>query len=123
MTFAIQHALLGPERPPGIDATLDFNTRFQLDFRPADPVRYPCLKLARAAMETGGAAPAIYNAANEVAVAAFLDHGLPFMGIPEVISRTMQMSVAAEPDGLDAVLAVEDDARSVAQTHVANLIG
>jgi 1-deoxy-D-xylulose-5-phosphate reductoisomerase len=123
MTFAIQHALLGPARPPGIDATLDFNARLQLDFRPADPVRYPCLKLARAAMEAGGAAPAIFNAANEVAVAAFLDLGLPFMGIPEVISRTMQIPVAAEPDGLDAVLAVEDDARRVAQKHVANLIG
>ncbi|HUG09606.1 MAG TPA: 1-deoxy-D-xylulose-5-phosphate reductoisomerase [Opitutaceae bacterium] len=123
MTFAIQHALLGPERPPGIDATLDFNTRFQLDFRPADPVRYPCLRLAREAMASGGAAPAVFNAANEVAVDAFLDHGLPFMGIPEIISRTMQMPIAAEPDSLDAVLAVEDDARRIAQSHVANLIG
>jgi 1-deoxy-D-xylulose-5-phosphate reductoisomerase len=123
MTFAIQHALLGPTRAPGTDATLDFQKLMQLDFRPADPVRYPCLRLAREAMVAGGAAPAIFNAANEVAVAAFLDQGLPFMGIPEVIARTMQIPVAAEPDSLDAVLAVEDDARRVAQSHVANLIG
>jgi 1-deoxy-D-xylulose-5-phosphate reductoisomerase len=123
MTFAIQHALLGPTRAPGTDATLDFQKLLQLDFRPADPIRYPCLRLAREAMVAGGAAPAIFNAANEIAVAAFLDQGLPFMGIPEVIARTMQIPVAAEPDSLDAVLAVEDDARRAAQSHVANLIG
>ncbi|HEY5552367.1 MAG TPA: 1-deoxy-D-xylulose-5-phosphate reductoisomerase [Opitutaceae bacterium] len=123
MTFAIQHALLGPTRAPGTDATLDFQKLLHLDFRPADPVRYPCLRLAREAMEAGGAAPAVFNAANEVAVAAFLDHGLPFMGIPEVIARTMEIPVAGEPDSLDAVLAVEDDARRAAQTLVANLIG
>jgi 1-deoxy-D-xylulose-5-phosphate reductoisomerase len=123
MTFAIQHALLGPLRAPGTDATLDFQKLLQLDFRPADPVRYPCLRLAREAMLAGGAAPAVFNAANEVAVAAFLEHGLPFMGIPEVISRTMQMPVAGEPSSLDAVLAVENDARRAAQSHVSNLIG
>lgn len=123
MTFAIQHALLGPARAPGTDATLDFQKLLQLDFRPADPVRYPCLRLAREAMEAGGGAPAVFNAANEVAVDAFLDHGLPFMGIPEVISQTMQMPVAGEPDSLDAVLAMEDDARRAAQSHVAKLIG
>jgi 1-deoxy-D-xylulose-5-phosphate reductoisomerase len=74
-------------------------------------------------MLAGGAAPAVFNAANEVAVAAFLEHGLPFMGIPEVISRTMQMPVAGEPSSLDAVLAVENDARRAAQSHVSNLIG
>lgn len=123
MTFAIQNALLGPERAPGTDATLDFNTRMQLEFRPADPARYPCLRLARQAMEVGGSAPAVFNAANEVAVAAFLDQGLKFTAIPEVIARTMEMPVAGEPGGLEGVLAVEDDARRAALDHVSKLLG
>ncbi len=123
MTFAIQYALLHPERPPGPDATLDFQTRMQLDFRPVDPRRYPCLRLAREAMETGGSAPAVFNAANEVAVGAFLQAGLSFTAIPDVIARTMEMPVAGEPDGLEAVLAVEEDARRVANAHVSKLIG
>jgi 1-deoxy-D-xylulose-5-phosphate reductoisomerase len=123
MTFAIQHALLGPGRHPGTDATLDFQTRMQLDFRPADPARYPCLRLAREAMEAGGAMPAVFNAANEIAVAAFLDRGLAFTAIPEVIAATMEIPVAGEPDTLDAVLAVEDDARRVAHGHVSTKTG
>lgn len=123
MTFAIQYALLGPERPPGPDATLDFRSRLQLDFRPADPTRYPCLRLARDAMEAGGGAPAVFNTANEVAVDAFLKSGLPFTAIPTVIERTMEIQVANEPDSLEAVLAIEDDARRAAQNHVTKLIG
>ena len=123
MTFAIQHALLGAGRHPGTDATLDFKSLLQLDFRPADPARYPCLRLAREAMEAGGPAPAVFNAANEIAVAAFLDRELPFPGIAKIIARTMQMPVAREPDSLEGVLAVEDEARRLALDQVSRFAG
>ena len=68
MTFPIQHALLYPERLRGVAPPLDLDRLFSLDFRPVDERRYPCLPLARAAMMAGGVAPAVFNAANEVAV-------------------------------------------------------
>ena len=78
MTFPIQHALLYPERVRrGRRRRSTCDRLFTLDFRPVDETRYPCLRLARAAMMAGGVAPAVYNAANEVAVTAFLAGRLP----------------------------------------------
>ncbi len=121
MTFPIQHALLYPERAPGIDASLDLQKLLTLDFRPVDETRYPCLRLARAAMAAGGVAPAVYNAANEVAVAAFLARRLPFLAIPEVIDKSLQSSANFEPADLDAVLEADAAARRAAQAIVAGL--
>lgn len=116
MTFPIQYALLYPERLPGIDAPLDFQRLLTLDFRPVDELRYPCLRLARAVMEAGGVAPAVYNAANEVAVAAFLAGRLPFLAIPEVIDKTLQSSANFEPADLEAVLEADQAARRAAHS-------
>src|SRR6185436_7935514 len=69
MTFPIQHALLHPDRAPGVESTLDFTKLLGLEFRPVDESRFPMLPLARATMRSGGVAPAVFNAANEVAVA------------------------------------------------------
>jgi 1-deoxy-D-xylulose-5-phosphate reductoisomerase len=121
MTFPIQHALLYPERAPGVDASLDLQKLLTLDFRPVDETRYPCLRLARAAMAAGGVAPAVYNAANEVAVAAFLARRLPFLAIPEVIDKSLQSSANFEPADLDAVLEADTAARRTAQAIVAGL--
>ena len=85
-----------------------------LTFEDADLVAFPCLRLAREAGIVGGTAPAILNAANEVAVAAFLDGRLGFMGIPEAVEAALN-AVPAEPaDTLEAVLDADARARVVA---------
>lgn len=114
MTFPIQHALLHPARAPGVEATLDFTRQLGLEFLPIDELRFPCLKLARAAMAAGGISPAVFNAANEIAVAAFLSGQIPFLAIPQVIDQTLQTIVNFEPDSLSAVLAVDLEARRTA---------
>lgn len=117
MTFPIQHALLYPERAPaGTDTALPLDKAFALDFRPVDEARYPCLRLAREAMAAGGTAPAVFNAANEVAVAAFLQNRVPFLAIPRIIEHTLAAVKLIEPTTLDQVLAVDAEARRVAQT-------
>jgi 1-deoxy-D-xylulose 5-phosphate reductoisomerase len=119
MTFPIQHALLHPSRGPrGTDASLPLDRLFSLEFRPADETRFPMLRLAREAMERGGAAPAVYNAANEVAVAAFLDGRLPFLGIPRVAETTLAALASAPAGDLPAVLAVDAEARTFARKQI-----
>jgi 1-deoxy-D-xylulose-5-phosphate reductoisomerase len=114
MTFPIQHALLFPGRAPGVDAPVDLQKLFSLEFRPVDETRYPCLRLARETMAAGGVAPAIFNAANEVAVAAFLEGRASFLAIPRIIEQTLQSVANFEPADLAAVLALDADARRVA---------
>jgi 1-deoxy-D-xylulose-5-phosphate reductoisomerase len=81
---------------------------------PPDPARYPCLGLARAAANTGGTAPAIFNAANEVAVAGFVAGQLPFTGIAELVGRALAAVSAREPGTLDDVLSADAETRVVA---------
>jgi 1-deoxy-D-xylulose-5-phosphate reductoisomerase len=81
---------------------------------PPAPARYPCLGLARAAATTGGTAPAIFNAANEVAVAAFVAGKLPFTGIAELVGQALAAVSAREPGSLDDVLAADADTRVAA---------
>lgn len=114
MTFPIQHALLHPHRAPGVESTLDFTKLLGLEFRPVDELRFPCLRLAREAMTAGGIAPAVFNAANEIAVAAFLAEKLPFLAIPHVIEHTLRHIENFEPASLPPVLAADADARRVA---------
>jgi 1-deoxy-D-xylulose-5-phosphate reductoisomerase len=115
MTFPIQHALLHPARGArGTEAALPLDRLLSLEFRPADEGRFPLLRLAREAMEQGGAAPAVYNAANEIAVAAFLAGRLPFLGIPRVTEATLAALADAPAHDLPAVLAADAEARVVA---------
>jgi 1-deoxy-D-xylulose-5-phosphate reductoisomerase len=121
MTFPIQHALLHPARAPGVDAALDFTKLVGLEFRPIDDTRFPLLRLARATMQAGGVAPAVYNAANEIAVAAFLAEKIPFLAIPAVVEHTLAAIPNFEPTDLAAVLATDTDARRLARLHLANV--
>lgn len=118
MTFPIQHALLHPARAPGVDAPLDFTRLLSLDFRPVDEGRYPMLRLARESMTAGGSAPAIYNAANEVAVAAFLAKRIPFLAIHRVVEQTLGAIKNTEPADLSAVLATDAEARRLAESFL-----
>lgn len=122
MTFPIQHALLYPDRAPhATDRALELGAAFSLDFKPVDPARYPLLGLAQAAMRAGGTAPAVYNAANEVAVAAFLAGRLPFLAISTVVEHTLQRVGTKEPHALADVLAADAEARSVAHAQLKSL--
>jgi 1-deoxy-D-xylulose-5-phosphate reductoisomerase len=114
MAYPIQDCLLFPERLPCPAPRLDLAQALTLGMSPPDPARYPCLGLARAAATTGGTAPAVFNAANEVAVAAFVAGQLPFTGIAELVGRTLAAVSAREPATLDEVLAADAETRVVA---------
>jgi 1-deoxy-D-xylulose-5-phosphate reductoisomerase len=122
MTFPIQHALLWPGRAPAsTDTALPLERIFSLDFRPADETRYPCLRLARESMAAGGTAPTIFNAANEIAVAAFLDGRVPFLAIPRIVEHTLSRLKAVEPNSLAEVIAMDQEARAVATVFTSQI--
>ncbi len=118
MTFPIQHALLYPARAAGVEAPLDLTRLLALEFRPVDEQRFPMMGLARRAMAAGGVAPAIYNAANEMAVAAFLQGQIPFLAISGVVDQCLQSIANFEPADLPAVLALDSETRRVAAAQV-----
>lgn len=111
MTFAIQHSLLHPDRASATSPGLDFSTAMRLDFEPPDQNRFPCLALARQALEIAGTAPAAFNAANEVAVDAFLKQEIGFLDIPTIIDRTLQKVPTGEPKQLEDILETDRLAR------------
>ncbi len=119
MTFPIQHALLYPGRAPGVEPPVDFTRTVNLDFRPVDEARFPMLRLAREAMEAAGVAPAVFNAANEVAVGAFLGGRIPFLAIHAVVAQSLARNANFEPPGLSAVLEVDSEVRRTALEDVA----
>ncbi len=115
MRTPIAHALAYPERIDSGVAPLDFSCIAQLEFRPPDYERFPCLKLAFDALEAGGTAPAVLNAANEVAVEAFLDRRIGFRKIPDLIAQVMDCLPAVPADGLERLLAQDRAARECAR--------
>ncbi len=118
MRTPIANALAWPERIDSGVEPLDLLQVGSLDFMPADERRYPCLALAREAWHRGGTAPAILNAANEVAVAAFLDGDIPFTGIARVIEAVLERSRGAPAASLDAILDADDKARKLARERL-----
>ena len=90
-----------------------------LEFDRVDPLRFPCVRLASEAIRRGGTAPAALNAANEVAVEAFLAGRLPFTGIPEIIERVLHETPAEPLESLDQVYAVDIEARGLAARFIA----
>jgi len=121
MTFPIQHALLHPVRSPGVSAPLDLGKLMSLEFRPIDQARFPMLGLARHTMTSGGITPAIFNAANEIAVEAFLGHKIPFLAISKVVEHTLSSIQNFEPTTLTSVIEVDAEARRIAQLQIAKL--
>jgi 1-deoxy-D-xylulose-5-phosphate reductoisomerase len=121
MRMPIQYALTYPARVPSRQVQLDWSKLKRLDFEKASTRRFPCLHLARQAMKKGGAHPAALNAADEVAVAAFLENRLPFMGIPEVVERVLERTPRTKLASIDDVLAADAEARRQAREEVATL--
>lgn len=115
MRTPIAHALAYPERIVSGVASLDLFKIASLSFERPDFERFPCLGLAYEALRTGGTAPAILNAANEIAVAAFLAEEIRFTDIPKIIDATMRGVSAASAETLEDVLAADASARDYAR--------
>jgi 1-deoxy-D-xylulose-5-phosphate reductoisomerase len=118
MRMPIQYALTYPERVASNQVALDWSKLRRLDFARASTRRFPCLRLAREAMKKGGAMPCALNAADEVAVAAFLERRLPFLGIPEVIERVLGRMPRVRFEKMDDVLTADMEARRMAKEEV-----
>jgi 1-deoxy-D-xylulose-5-phosphate reductoisomerase len=118
MRMLIQYALTYPERVASNDVHLDWTKLRRLDFEKVSTRRFPCLRLARAAMVAGGAQPCALNAADEIAVAAFLDGKLPFPGIAQVIERVLERMPRIKLQVIEDVLAADGEARRLAQEEV-----
>jgi len=118
MRTPIAHALGWPERLDSGVQSLDLAAAGMLQFEPPDMDRFPCLALAQQAGRAGGLAPTVLNAANEVAVAAFLEGRLNFCGIPAVIEDVLSAAPTGEAADLESILAADADARSRAAAGV-----
>jgi len=118
MRLAIQYALSWPERYVADLQMIDLIAQQSLTFYNPDEVRFPCLRLIREAAEAGGTMPAVVNAADEVAVAAFLAGKLPFSGIWRVIEDVMRVHQVVECDSLKRVFDVDHWARFTAESFM-----
>jgi 1-deoxy-D-xylulose-5-phosphate reductoisomerase len=119
MRIPIAYALHLPERVDVPARTLDLAELGSLTFEPPDTDAFPCLRLAREAAEAGGTGPCVLNAANEVAVHAFLTGRLGFMGIPAVIEQTLETVGASSVHSFDSLYDADARARDVAGEYVA----
>jgi 1-deoxy-D-xylulose-5-phosphate reductoisomerase len=118
MRTPIAYALAYPDRIASGSTVLDFQSLGALTFETPDRARFPCLGLAYAALRAGGGAPAVLNAANEIAVEAFLAQRLPFTRIAGVIEETLARAERRAPAGIDDVLALDREGRRVAREVV-----
>ena len=114
MRLPILYALAWPERPAST-LTFDLASLRHLDFEPPDFERFPCLRLSYEAAEKGGAHAIALNAADELAVEAFLDRRIPFMGIPRTIEKVLAATPEAHPATIAEVLAADREARETAR--------
>lgn len=122
MRVPIAHALAWPRRMATPCQRLDLTAIGRLDFEAPDDDRFPCLKLAREALTAGGARPAVLNAANEVAVAAFLAGRVGFLEIAAIVADTLERYDPAAPETLDQVLAIDAEARILAGERVKDCV-
>jgi 1-deoxy-D-xylulose-5-phosphate reductoisomerase len=120
MRTPIANALGWPKRIAAPSPRLDLAQLGRLTFEPPDPERFPALRLARAALEAGGGAPTVLNAANEVAVAAFLDSRVGFLDIAAIVEDTLAALPDQRIDSLDDIYACDREARATAQRLVGN---
>ncbi|GAB4298876.1 MAG: 1-deoxy-D-xylulose-5-phosphate reductoisomerase [Thiohalomonadaceae bacterium] len=119
MRTPIAHALAWPERMASGVGSLDIFSVARLDFSAPDPNRFPCLRLAVEAMESGGTSSAILNAANEIAVESFLQRRIAYPAIPQVIEAVLAEITAHAADSMEQILADDAAARMAAERQVA----
>jgi len=121
MTFALQHALLYPQRAEGVHTSLDFSKPLDLQFTPPALDRFPCLRLAKESLEQGGSAPLVFNAANEIAVEAFLLNRIGFPQISDIINETLSRYVHPYKNDLQTLLFLDSEARRIATEVIGTL--
>lgn len=122
MRIPIAHAMAWPGRFDSGAEPLDLVSVKRVDFEAPDFERFPCLQRAYDAVRAGGTMPAILNAANEVAVGSFLDGGIHFTDIPDVINHCMSAIPVSRADTIDAVLKADQTARQCAEHYIARLV-
>jgi len=122
MRLPIQYACSYPERWDALLPSLDLTRAGMLEFFPPEYDRFPCLKLAYKALRTGGTLPVVLNAANEIAVEAFLDGKLGFTSIPMVIERAMNGHISESVSTLETVRKVDRWARTYARERAGELL-
>jgi 1-deoxy-D-xylulose-5-phosphate reductoisomerase len=120
MKTPIAYALAYPRRIASGSKRLDFMTASTLTFEKPDYERFPCLQLAFDALKAGGVAPAVLNAANEVAVSAFLDHRIKFYDINVIISQTMANFVHNDYTSVEEIIEIDQQARKFASSIIKN---
>ncbi|WP_202741861.1 1-deoxy-D-xylulose-5-phosphate reductoisomerase [Acinetobacter calcoaceticus] len=123
MCTPIAHALAWPERLQTSVPALNLFEYSQLNFQAPDIQKFPALDLARQAMREGGLAPTILNAANEVAVAAFLKEQIGFTNIPQVVEHTLQKLENSVAENIECILDKDEIARNVAQQYISSIGG
>ena len=121
MRMPIQYALTYPERVASNQVDLDWRKLKRLDFEKVSTRRYPCLRLAREAMKMGGAWPCALNAADEVAVAAFLQQRIPFTGIAELVENVLARTPRVRVEKMSDVLDADAEARRIAREEAGRL--
>jgi 1-deoxy-D-xylulose-5-phosphate reductoisomerase len=121
MKGPIAYALTYPERLSNVMSGLELDTVESLTFRKPDLTCFPCLSYAYMALEEGGTMPTVLNAANEVAVNAFLKGMISFLNIPLVIKKTMDQHTVISETGLDVILATDTWARKKAKGIITSL--
>ena len=122
MRTPIAHCLAWPDRMATPMAPLDLIAISRLDFAAPDEIRFPAMRLAREALDSGGARPAILNAANEIAVEAFLKKRIGFLEIAAIVADTLDRYDPPAPETLDDVLAIDAGARRIATERVKDCV-
>ena len=123
MCTPIAHALAWPKRLKTDVPALNLFDVAHLNFQSPDTIRFPALDLARQAMRSGGLAPTVLNAANEVAVAAFLKQQIGFTQIPQVVDYALQNVQNAKAENIDIILHTDMIARQIAEKHIVDIGG
>jgi len=119
MRLPILYALTYPERIPS-DLRFNVMDLKRLDFSPPDLDKFPCLRLAYQAVQAGGSSPIALNAADEVAVAAFLKGEIGFTDIPQIIAQTINETPRRNPESIEDVLAMDAQARELARQKLSH---
>ena len=122
MRTPIAHALAWPRRIDSGVASLDLFEIARLDFEQPDFGRFPCLQLAYDAVAAGGVMPAVLNAANEVAVDAFLDSRIPFVAIPRLNQAVMESAEQMQPQSIEHLLEVDQQSRRQAEQFIPQMV-
>jgi 1-deoxy-D-xylulose-5-phosphate reductoisomerase len=120
MRMPIQYALTYPERVPSGDCALDWSALRSLEFEEVPAAKFPCLELAKQAIREGGPLPCALNAADEIAVAAFLEGNLSFPGIPALIESVLERMPRAALRSIEDVVAADAEARRLAREILAS---